>query len=64
MPFKYQAPLGYKPTNLVIAGHQHDVKDGVLTSEDDIIHILTPLGFERFQEPIEIKKAATKTPAE
>lgn len=45
MPFKYQAPEGYKPTKLVIAGQNLDIKNGVLESDNDIIHILKPLGF-------------------
>ena len=49
MPFKYQAPEGYKPTKLVIAGQNLDINNGVLESEDDIIHILKPLGFERYE---------------
>lgn len=40
MPFKYQAPEGYKPTKLVIAGQNLDIKNGVLESDNDIIHIL------------------------
>ncbi|HDV0601497.1 MULTISPECIES: hypothetical protein [Acinetobacter calcoaceticus/baumannii complex] len=59
MPFKYQAPEGYKPTKLVIAGQNLDIKNGVVESNDDIIHILKPLGFERHIEVIESKKLPT-----
>ncbi len=58
MPFKYQAPEGYKPTKLVIAGQNLDIKNGVLESDNDIIHILKPLGFERYVEVVEPKKSA------
>ncbi|XZW58466.1 hypothetical protein ACT40J_04520 [Acinetobacter baumannii] len=58
MPFKYQAPEGYKPTKLVIAGQNLDIKNGVLESDSDIIHILKPLGFERYVEVVESKKTA------
>ncbi|MDC5298317.1 hypothetical protein OHW83_10695 [Acinetobacter baumannii] len=57
MTFKYQAPQGYKPTKIVIAGQNLDIKNGVLESEDDIIHILKPLGFERYVELLEPKKS-------
>ncbi|HAV3169940.1 TPA: hypothetical protein ACJK7N_002498 [Acinetobacter baumannii] len=57
MPFKYQAPQGYKPTKIVIAGQNLDIKNGVLESEDDIIHILKPLGFERYIKLVEPKKS-------
>lgn len=57
MPYKYQAPQGYKPTKIVIAGQNLDIKNGVLESEDDIIHILKSLGFERFVEVVEPKKS-------
>ncbi|MCU4551600.1 hypothetical protein KTI87_03005 [Acinetobacter nosocomialis] len=57
MPFKYQAPEGYKPSKIVIAGQNLDIKNGVLESEDDIIHMLKPLGFERFVEVVEPKKS-------
>lgn len=57
MPFKYQAPQGYKPTKIVIAGQNLDIKNGVLESEDDIIHMLKPFGFERFVEVVEPKKS-------
>ena len=56
MPFKYQAPEGYKPTKVVIAGQNLDINNGVLESKDDIIHMLKPLGFERFVEVVEPKK--------
>lgn len=59
MPYKYQAPQGYKPTKIVIAGQNLDIKNGVLESEDDIIHMLKPLGFERFVEVFEAKKSAS-----
>lgn len=64
MPYKYQAPVGYKCTSIVIAGQQYEVKEGVVTSDDDIIHILKPLGFERLTEQQETKKPTTKAPAE
>ncbi|MDC5554821.1 Uncharacterised protein [Acinetobacter baumannii] len=57
MPFKYQAPQGYKPTKIVIAGQNLDIKNGALESEDDIIHMLKALGFERFVEVVEPKKS-------
>ncbi|MDH2626637.1 hypothetical protein [Acinetobacter baumannii] len=57
MPFKYQAPEGYKPTKIVIAGQNLDIKNGVLESEYDIIHMLKPLGFERYVELVEPKKS-------
>lgn len=57
MPYKYQAPQGYKPTKIVIAGQNFDIKNDVLESEDDIIHMLKPLGFERFVEVVEPKKS-------
>ncbi|WP_151799083.1 hypothetical protein [Acinetobacter calcoaceticus] len=57
MPFKYQAPEGYKPTKIDIAGQSLDIKNGVLESDNDIIHILKPLGFERFVEVVEPKKS-------
>ncbi|WP_198078809.1 hypothetical protein [Acinetobacter calcoaceticus] len=59
MPFKYQAPQGYKPTKVVIAGQNLDIKNGVLESEDDIMPILKPLGFERYVEVVEPKKSTT-----
>lgn len=61
MPYKYQAPQGYKPTKIVIAGQNLDIKNGVLESKDDIIHMLKPLGFERFVEVAEPKKTAAST---
>jgi len=57
MPFKYQAPEGYKPSKIVIAGQNLDIKNGVLESEDDIINMLKPLGFERYVEVAEQKKS-------
>lgn len=57
MPFKYQAPDGYKPTKIDIAGQSLDIKNGVLESDNDIILILKPLGFERFVEVVEPKKS-------
>ncbi|PTV44535.1 hypothetical protein DBL02_12680 [Acinetobacter oleivorans] len=57
MPYKYQAPQGYKPTKIVIAGQNLDIKNGVLESEDDIIYMLKPLGFERYVELVEPKKS-------
>jgi len=57
MPFKYQAPEGYKPSKIVIAGQNLVIKNGVLEAEDDIIHILKPLGFERYVEVVEPKKS-------
>ena len=57
MPFKYQAPKGYKPTKVVIAGQNLDINNGVLESDEDIIHMLKPLGFERFVEMLEPKKS-------
>ncbi|MDH2542034.1 hypothetical protein QDR66_16065 [Acinetobacter baumannii] len=59
MPFKYQAPDGYKPTKLVIAGQNLDIKNGLLESDSDIIHILKPLGFERYVEVVEPKKSTS-----
>ncbi|WP_159137724.1 hypothetical protein [Acinetobacter pittii] len=59
MRFKYQAPQGYKPTKIVNAGQNLEIKNGVLESDNDIIHILKPLGFERFVEVVEPKKSAT-----
>lgn len=64
MLFKYQAPQGYKCTSIVIAGHQYEVKEGIVSSDDDIIHVLKPLGFERFIEQPETKKPTTKATAE
>lgn len=61
MSFKYQAPEGYKPSKLVIAGQNLDIKNGVLESEDDIINMLKPLGFERYAEVVEPKKSAAST---
>ena len=58
MPFKYQAPEGYKPKSVVIAGQNLEVKNGVLESKDDIIHMLKPLGFERYVDVVEPKKTA------
>ncbi|VAX45454.1 Uncharacterised protein [Acinetobacter calcoaceticus] len=58
MPFKYQAPEGYKPSKIVIAGQNLDIKNGVLESEDDIINMLKPLGFERYIDVVEPKKSA------
>ncbi|MFV5360751.1 hypothetical protein VXO68_06025 [Acinetobacter oleivorans] len=57
MPYKYQAPQGYKPTKVVIAGQNLDIKNGVLESEDDLINMLKPLGFERYVEVVEPKKS-------
>ncbi|WP_144734792.1 hypothetical protein [Acinetobacter oleivorans] len=57
MLYKYQVPHGYKPTKIVIAGQNLDIKNGVLESEGDIIHMLKPLGFERFVEVVEPKKS-------
>ncbi|MGE8601164.1 MAG: hypothetical protein ACN6N2_17655 [Acinetobacter calcoaceticus] len=58
MPFKYQAPEGYKPKKIDIAGQSLDIKNGVLESENDIINMLKPLGFERYVEVVEPKKSA------
>lgn len=59
MSFKYQAPEGYKPTTVVVSGEQLQVKNGVIESEQDIYHILKPLGFERAVEANPTKKAST-----
>ena len=58
MRFKYQAPTGYKASTLAIAGQDLEVKNGVVESQDDIIRLLKPLGFERFVEAVETKKSA------
>ena len=47
MSFKYQAPVTYKSTMIIIAGQSHEVKNGVVESKDDIYPILAPLGFVR-----------------
>lgn len=47
MSFKYQAPVTYKSTVIVIAGQSHEVKNGVVESKEDIYPILAPLGFVR-----------------
>lgn len=56
MRFKYQAPSGYKATTLTIADQDLAVKNGVVESQDDIIQLLKPLGFERYVEAVETKK--------
>lgn len=47
MSFKYQAPVTYKSTMIIIAGQSHEVKNGVVESKEDIYNILAPLGFVR-----------------
>lgn len=47
MSFKYQAPVTYKSTMIIIAGQSHEVKNGVVESKEDIYPILAPLGFVR-----------------
>lgn len=57
MRFKYQAPPGYKSTTLIVAGQTLEVKNGVVQSDDDIINLLKPLGFERYVDVVEPKKS-------
>ncbi|ENX22466.1 hypothetical protein F892_01708 [Acinetobacter vivianii] len=57
MRFKYQAPSGYKPTTLIVADQMLEVKNGVVQSDDDIINLLKPLGFERYVDVVETKKS-------
>lgn len=61
MSFKYQALATYKSTKIVIAGQTYDVKNGVLESQQDIYHILAPMGFTRAVP--EIKAEAKKETA-
>lgn len=57
MRFKYQAPPGYKSTTLIVADQTLEVKNGVVQSDDDIINLLKPLGFERYVDVVEPKKS-------
>lgn len=50
MSYKYQAPVTYKSTTIVIAGQPYAVKNGVVESKEDILNILAPLGFSRIVE--------------
>jgi len=64
MLFKYQAPAGYKATSIEIGGQTFEVSNGLITTDTDIIHMLKPLGFERFIEQSETKKPTTKATTE
>lgn len=61
MSFKYQAPVTYKSTMIIIAGQSHEVKNGVVESKEDIYPILAPLGFVRavVVSKVDTKKDAT-----
>lgn len=47
MSFKYQALVTYKSTAIIIARQSHEVKNGVVESNEDIYPILAPVGFLR-----------------
>ena len=47
MSFKYKAPENFKATSLEIAGTTYKIEKGVIESDTDIAHILTPHGFKR-----------------
>lgn len=57
MPFKYQAPDSYKPTHIVISGQSYEVKDGIVSSDEDIYFAIHPMRFTRYVE--EPKKTVT-----
>lgn len=62
MSFKYQSPANYQGKCLVVSGQRFEVKNGVIESDQDIYHIIKPLGFERvLNEPVAKKEVAAKT---
>ncbi|MFC3171284.1 hypothetical protein ACFOGQ_07630 [Acinetobacter vivianii] len=42
---------------MIVADQMLEVKNGVVQSDDDIINLLKPLGFERYVDVVETKKS-------
>ncbi|OTG94994.1 hypothetical protein [Acinetobacter sp. ANC 3832] len=60
MLFKYQAPDSYKSTHIVISGQSYEVKDGIVSSNEDIYFALQPMQFTRYvDEPKKSTVVAT-----
>lgn len=59
MSFKYQAPETWKAESLTISGVNYEVKNGIVSSNEDIYFALQPLQFARYVE--EPKKAVAVT---
>ena len=61
MSFKYQAPESFKAESVNISGINYEVKNGIVSSNEDVYFALQPLQFTRYiEEPKKSVAVAAK----
>ena len=62
MLFKYQAPDAFKAESIMVSGVHYEVKNGIVSSSEDIYFALQPLQFTRHvEEPKKTVVVTTKS---